>query len=226
MKKCLLLFAALAAVALVSAQPSKVNTGEKSDPQAKKLLDKVRNKYEAYKTLDADFTLTIEIADQPKEVQKGTISQDDKKFRLQMDDQILVSDGKTTWVYLKKNNEVQINDADPKDADSGFMSPRELLRRYEKGDFIYAITDKGVENGRAVTFVEFKPKDRRSEYAKLRLSIDEKNLEIIGIKAFAKDGSRYGFQLTRLTPNKSFTPAHFTFDPKKYPGVKVEDLRL
>ena len=208
------------------AVPTAVAPPEKSDPEAKKVLDKARKKYEAYKTVEAVFALTIELPGQPKEVQKGTIAQDGNKFRLEMDQQTIVSDGKTTWVYLKKNNEVQINDFDPNDTENGFFTPRDLLKRYEKGDFLYAVTDKTTENNVVYTQIEFKPKDRNSEYAKLRLSVDEKANAIQSIKAFNKDGSRYTFQITKLTPNKTFANGHFNFDKSKYPGVKVEDLRM
>lgn len=197
---------------------------EKNDPEAKKVLDKIRKKYEAYKTLEASFNLSIEVPGQPKEVQKGKISQEGDKFRLEMDQQIIVSDAKTTWVYLKKNNEVQINNAQP-GADNGFLTPKELLKRYQKGDFLYAINDKVTENGKVITLIEFKPKDRNSEYSKFRLSIDEKAGTIQGIKAFSKDGSRYSFDISRLSTNKSFAAGTFGFDTKKYPGVHVEDLR-
>ncbi len=197
---------------------------EKNDPEAKKVLDKIRKKYEAYKTLEASFNLSIEVPGQPKEVQKGKISQEGDKFRLEMDQQIIVSDAQTTWVYLKKNNEVQINNAQP-GADNGFLTPKELLKRYQKGDFLYAINDKLTENGKVITLIEFKPKDRNSEYSKFRLSIDEKAGTIQGIKAFSKDGSRYSFDISRLSTNKSFAAGTFGFDTKKYPGVHVEDLR-
>jgi outer membrane lipoprotein carrier protein len=210
---------------LVYAQ--KAPPAEKSDPEAKKILDKIRRKYEGYKTLEAAFSLSIELPGQPKEVQKGTVSQDGNKFRLDMDQQVLVSDGKTTWAYLKKNKEVQISNADPGAmGSSDFMTPKELLRRYEKGDFLYALTDKITENGKLLTQIEFKPKDKKSEYAKMRLSIDEKTGTIDNIKAFGKDGSRFTFKIVRLTPNKVFTASTFSFDPKQYPGVRVEDLRM
>ena len=223
MKK--LLFALLFAlpVGLMAQAPA---PAEKNDPQAKKVLDKIRKKYEAYKTLEATFSLTIELPNQPKEVQKGTISQDGDKFRLLMDDQIIVSDGKTTWVYVKKNNEVQINTADPAGTESGFLTPKDLLRRYQKGDFLYTISEKTKEGGKLLTQIEFKPKDKNSEYSKLRLAVDEKTQSIQSIRAFAKDGGRYTFAISKLTPNKAFGAGEFTFDTKKYPGVKVEDLRM
>jgi len=198
---------------------------EKNDPQAKKVLDKIRKKYDAYKTVEAAFSLAIEVPGQPKEMQKGTISQEGNKFRLDMSDQIIVSDGTTTWVYQRKSNEVQINNTDPNDANA-LLTPKDLLSRYQKGDFLYTITDKTTEGGKLLTQIEFKPKDRNSEYSKLRVAIDEKAGTIQSIKGFAKDGSRYTFAITRLSPNKAFAATQFTFDTSLFKGVRVEDLRM
>lgn len=226
MKKLLFALITLFYFNALTAQAPAPAPPEKSDPEAKKVLDKIRKKYEGYKTLEATFSLNIEVPGQDKDVQKGTIAQADKKFRLDMDQQVIVSDGKTTWVYLKKNNEVQINDADPADTENGFLTPKDLLKRYQKGDYLYSITEKTTENGKLLTQIEFKPTDKNSEYSKLRVSIDEKAGAIQSVKAFGKDGSRYTFSINKLTPNKQFAADQFTFDTKKYPGVKVEDLRL
>lgn len=223
MKK--ILFFALLASFTLALNAQTAAPAEKVDPEAKKVLDRIRKKYEGYKTLEASFTLTIEVPGQPKEVQKGTIAQDGNKFRLEMDQQIIASDGKATWIYLKNNKEIQITDAEP-DGESGFLTPRDLLRRYQKGDFLYAITDKVAEKTRVLTQIEFKPTDKKSEYSKLRVSVNEKASTIESIKAFAKDGSRYAFEITRLTPGKSFSSDHFQLKGKDYPGVHVEDLRM
>ena len=226
MKKLMFALITLISLTAMHAQQPKAAAPEKSDPQAKKVLDKIRKKYEGYKTLEVAFSLSIEVPGQDKEVQKGTISQEDKKFRLEMEQQVIVSDGTTTWVYLKKSNEVQINDADPKDTENGFLTPKDLLKRYQKGDYLYSITDKITENSKVFTQIEFKPVDKNSEYSKIRVSIDEKAGSIQSVKAFGKDASRYTFSISKLTPNKQFEADHFTFDTKKYPGAKVEDLRL
>lgn len=199
---------------------------EKNDPQAKKVLDKIRKKYDGYKTLEAAFSLAIEVPQQSKESQKGSIGQEGDKFRLDMDQQVIVNDGKTTWVYLKKNNEVQINNTEKGSDDNAFMTPKELLSRYQKGDYLYALVDKTTEGGKVLTQIEFKPKDKKSEYSKLRVAVDEKAGTIQSVKAFGKDGSRYTFVITRHSPNKKFAADYFTFDAKKYPGVRVEDLRM
>ena len=192
MKKLLFSLIAFSILGTLAAQNPAPAPKEKSDPEAKKVLDKIRKKYDGYKTLEAAFSLTIEVPGEDKDVQKGNIAQDDKKFRLDMDQQVIVSDGKTTWVYLKKNNEVQVNDADPADTENGFLTPKDLLKRYQKGDYLYSITEKTTENGKTITHVEFKPVDKNSEYSKLRVSIDEKAGAILSDKACRKDGTQQG----------------------------------
>jgi outer membrane lipoprotein carrier protein len=221
-------FAVLFLMVLVASTAATAQTAsgkEVSDPEAKKLLDRVRKKYNAYTSLEAAFSLTIELPQSPKEVQRGTVAQQGDLFRLEMDDQLIVSDAKTTWVYLKKNKEIQVDDA-VSGGQSEFLTPKELLRRYEKGDFIYAITDRIRENNKSVTLIEFKPVDKRSEFTKLRVAIDESGSTIESIRAFSRDGSRFSFQITSFAANKTFPVGHFKLDPKQYPGVRVEDLRM
>jgi outer membrane lipoprotein carrier protein len=199
---------------------------ETSDPKAKSLLDKVRKQYDAYQSIEASFTLTLESADQtPAEVQKGTIAQQGEKYRLELSDKTIICDGATVWFHNKRNREVQINTATA-GSSTGLLSPRELMRIHERKDFIYAITSEGVDNGKPCQFVEFKPTNKNSEYSKLRLSVDKKTNQIIGVKAFGKDGSRYTMVINELTPNKTYPNGTFNFDKSKHPGVKIEDLRI
>ncbi|MEY3194650.1 MAG: hypothetical protein RIQ78_747 [Bacteroidota bacterium] len=208
------------------AQAPKSSMQEQSDPAAKKVLDRIRSKYDGYKTFEASFNLTVEVPGEAKDIQKGVVGQQGEKFRLEMNEQVIVNDTKTTWIYLKKSNEVQVNDSEPSNAEASFFTPKELLHRYQKGDFLYAITDKTTEGGKVLTQIEFKPKDKKSDYSKIRVSIDEKAGSMEQIKAFGKDGSRYTFNITKFSPNKVLSADYFSFDTKKYPGIHVEDLRM
>jgi outer membrane lipoprotein-sorting protein len=42
---------------------------------------------------------------------------------------------------------------------------------------------------------------------------------------FDKSGNRYKYTISKFNPNSTIGDAFFTFDPKKYPGVEVIDLR-
>ncbi|MBK8702623.1 MAG: outer membrane lipoprotein carrier protein LolA [Saprospiraceae bacterium] len=198
---------------------------EVNDPKAKTILDKISKKYDSYASLEASFNLEIELAEQDKEVQKGTVARKEKQYKVDVNSQSMLSDGKALWVILHKNKEVQINDLpDPKD-DDNLLSPESIFSFYKKGKFIYALVNDYTENGRALQQIEFKPIDKNSEYSKLRLTLDKKTYEVISVKAFVKDGSRYTFAITKLTPNKTFAANYFTFDKAKYPGYHMEDLR-
>ncbi len=200
---------------------------ETSDPAAKAILEKLRNKYEAFKTVEADFDLTIEIPEEEAEIQKGNLAQDGEKYRLTLDNQAIYSDGNTLWLYLKSNNEVQINSVeDFEEEDEDFLSPKDLLRIYEQEDFIYGLTNDGYEKGVAIQQIEFKPIDKDSEYAKMRLTIDKKKNQIMRIKAFAVDGARYTMDVKKFKPNLAYKNSDFIFNAKNYPGIHVEDLRI
>lgn len=196
-----------------------------SDPKAKAILDKMRKKYEGYTSTEVEFSMVVELPEQPKALQKGKILQKGAKYRLDFNGQTIISDGKSLWVVLPKNKEVQINDVPDADEDDAILSPQSLFRIYEKPNFTYALLNEYTEAGKVLQEIEFKPLDRFSEYSKLRLTINKATSELVQIKGFAKDGSRYTFAIVRLTPNKPFPDTTFTFSKSAYPGYHIEDLR-
>ena len=121
---------------------------------------------------------------------------------------------------------MQINDVDDFEDEGEMLSPKDLLRIYEKEDFIYHLVNEDYENGVMIQQIEFKPTDRDSEYAKMRVTIDKKKLEIKRIKAFSKDGSRYTMEVKKFKANQKYATADFVFNPDEYPDIFVEDLRI
>ena len=203
---------------------TKTNTVEESDPKAKSILDKIKKQYDSYRSFEIDFVMTIE-GEGKKEIQKGTLTQAADAYKLTLPNQILISDNKATWYYLKKRNEVQINTVNTKTKNE-IMSPKTLLNQYREGKYIFAITGEGLEGKKTAYFIEFKPKDRNSDITKLRVAVDKKTEEIISLKTFSRDGMRVLIVVNRLTTNKKYPADTFTFNAANYPGIKVEDLRI
>ncbi len=223
-KLSVLLLAFLAILTIATAQN---NIGiEENDPKAKAILDQVKAKYEAYKSLEASFTLVIEFPEEEAEEQSGQIAQSGEKYKLDLGGQSIICNGQTIWYYLKNRNEVQINSVEEGMEDDEMLSPQNLLRIYEKEDFLYALVGEEVEAGVRMQKIEFKPLDQDTEYFKMRLTINKKTKEIVRIKTFSKDGSRYTLRIDQLKANKDFSAEYFAFDEKQYPGVYVEDLRM
>ncbi len=196
-----------------------------SDPKAKVILDKVRKKYEGYKSMEAAFTLDLEFPEQPKQTQKGKVSRQDKKYRVELADQFMLSDGSAVWVILPKNKEVQINPMPEKGEDDNLLSPENLFSFYNKGKFAFVLVNEYAQGTKILQQIEFKPLEKSFEYSKLRMEVDKKTNEVVSVKAFGKDGSRYTLTVSQLTPNKTFAANYFTFDKTKYAGYHVEDLR-
>jgi outer membrane lipoprotein-sorting protein len=197
-----------------------------NDPKAKAVLEKMRKKYETYKSLEAEFTLTIEFPEQPIKNQKGKLVQQNEKYRLTLPDQTLVCDGKSTWLYLVKNKEVQINNFEKESTPGGISSPQDLFKAYAWNQYIYVLSGEFTENGKLVQQIEFKPTDKKSEYTKIRLTLDKKTTNVISIKTFSKDGSRYTLNVTKLSPNVSVAASVFQFSKNECPSCHFEDLRI
>ena len=224
MKKILAFLTMMALVTITFAQTKQYTATKHSDPAAKALLDKVQAKYNSYKTMQADFTLTIEIPEEPAEVQKGKFMQAGDKYRLEAEAQTMVSDGKTLWLYMKNSQEVQINDVDEEEGE--VLSPSSFLKFYESEKFVYVLINEFPENGVVVQQIEFKPLEEDSEYHKVRLTLNKKTNDVMRIKAFSKDGSRFTFELGKLIANPALPASTFNFAKSECPACHFEDLRM
>jgi outer membrane lipoprotein-sorting protein len=206
------------------AQPTTVTKSEYTDVKAKALLDKVKKLYESYTSLESSFRAEYKMAEQEKgETLSGKIYQQGDNFRVDMGSDFVISDGKVIW--QKTGNTVQIKNANSKDADD-LMSPKALMRLYEKKEFIFGITGEGSDANKKVTLITGKPNNRRSEYTKIILAIDQKSNQVVSVTAFGRDQSRYKVSLETPTVNQKYDSSKFVFDKAKYPKVKVEDLRV
>lgn len=208
---------------LGSLSAQKVMPAEQSDSKAKALLDKLRTKYDSYKTITGDFKLTIKNGDD-KEVQTGKIYLSGEKYRFEMKDQDVICDAKTVWFHQKKNNELQINSADAED--DNILSPAKMFKMYETSSkVIYSLMGEVVEGGKTLQQIEFKPRDRNAaDYAKIRMSIDKATSLLVRVEVFGKDGMQYFFDITKINPDGAIDSSKFTFDDAHFKGNKT-DLR-
>jgi len=196
-----------------------------SDPAATKILDKLKAEYDTYTSMEVDFDLLMELPGQPAENQKGKVIQQDDMYFLELDERAIYSNGEYVWMHIKKNNEVQINDADMGE-EANMLSPKDMLSLYESGEFVYVIVAEPLLDGRKVTQIDFKPLDRDSEFSKMTLYIDSSTKKMSQMKVFSKDGSKYTLKINDITPNKKYDLAVFAFDESQFPGIHVEDLRI
>ncbi len=199
---------------------------DRSDPEAKVILEKVSKKYENFKSLEIDFDMTIEIPEEDEVVQKGKMIQSGDKYYLDIPQMAIYCDGKIIWTHLKKQKQVQINNYEKDEESEDILSPKDVLKIYKGDNYFYVLMNEAYENGVMIQQIEFKPKDRDSEYSKMRVTIDKNTSEIMRLKVFVRDGSRYTFSIKNTNPDKNISADTFVFVRSKAPDVTdIEDLR-
>jgi outer membrane lipoprotein carrier protein len=195
---------------------------QQNDPKATAILNDVSAKYKAMSSLRAVFAMSAENAQEKvTETQNGTLYAKGSMYKLELVNQEIISDNKTVWTYLKDANEVQINNYEP---DASSINPAEIFTIYEK-DFYYQLSGEESVGGKAYHVIELTPHDKSRSYFKIKLLVDKADKTIKSAKIFDKSGTRMNIDVQKLTPNFTLNETFFSFDPKKYPGIEVVDLR-
>lgn len=190
--------------------------------EAEKLVERISKRYKAFKSIKADFSYTLENKQQKSsDKQNGNILIKGNKFRLDIANQLIICDNKTLWTYSREVNEVQVSNYSPKE---GAIRMDDLFTMYGKG-FLYKMAESRKEGNKEFQVVELTPKDKKRKYFKIKLTIDKTNQSIVSSQVFEKNGNIHTYMVNNQVPNLKFDENQFTFDPKKYPGVEVVDLR-
>lgn len=214
-----LFFAAFAGS--VSAQVSK--GAGKSDPEAKKVLDAVSAKFKTFKSVKATFTLKIEnAAGKVQGTKTGTVLMKGLKYRVSITGQDIFCDGATIWTYDMAAQEVQVATLDNS---SGSITPQKLFTNFYDKDFLFLLNEDVKRNGKTYQVVELTPIDKTKPFFKIILEVDKTSKVIMSTRVFEKNGNRYLYAINNMATTTAITDDNFVFNPKKYPGVEVIDLR-
>ena len=220
MKKIILSVALCICAIAMQAQEEAVDT------KASAILQSLSKKTKAYKTIKAEFDITMYGKDKAvTDKQKGNLIVKGGKYKLEVKNQVVISDSNTMWTYLKDANEVQINNVDHASADKGAISPTNIFTIYEKG-FKSHFDGETTEKGATIENISLFPKHPEKEkYHTLKLKIDKTKNQIVGVVVFMKDGTVMEYTIDSLATDSDLGDATFKFNPKDYPGIDVEDLR-
>jgi outer membrane lipoprotein-sorting protein len=200
-----------------------------NDPQAKAILDQASSKNKAYKTINASFTISeSSTQNSEKSNKKGTLMIKGDKYTIKLPDSEIYFDGKDVYNYLPASNEVNVSkpQTTAKKGDDFFISnPKDIFRIYQK-DFKYKFIRETTLGGKAIYEIDLYPNDLKKKYNRIRMEIDKSSYQIMGMKAFFKDGYQYGVSFDKYEVNKDIADSSFVFDKTKHPNAEVIDLRF
>jgi chaperone LolA len=218
MKKLHLFCLLLATAGIISAQ-----TPVSNDADAKKILDAVSVKFKSYKTVKATFTYKVEnAAGKTLSSKAGSVLMKGTKYRVTIVGQEIFCDGVNIWTYDKAAKEVTITKFDN---DNSTLTPQKLFTNFYDKDFLYKLNGEKKQGTKTIQEIEMTPIDKSKPFHKVYIYIDKTGKTLSSTKVLEKSGSRYSYTVNTITPNSTIDDKQFLFDPKKYPGVEIVDLR-
>lgn len=212
MRKHLLIFSAILLQCLI------VN-GQK-DPEAIKILDKFSSIALGAPSVSMKFDLvTIDQMENTNDTLTGTVILSKDKYKLEMNDNITWFNGETSWNYLLAEKEVTVTKADKKD--HSFQNhPSEIFSMYKTG-----YKTKLIEEKLDSYIIDLYPEDIKSELQRVRLTIDKSMTNLKSLEYKKKDGIVITLHVKEYNLKIKPDAETFVFQPGKYKGVEVIDMR-
>ena len=215
MKKVTLLIISLFATLLLVAQGSV--------PQME-ILDQVAAKTEKYVGLKIDFTLYVEnLHNAKRDSYKGNAIYKTGLYKMDIMGQVVYSDGKTNWTYLRDAEEISITNNGDNEA---FMTnPQAILKDYKSKFKVNFISDK-FEKNRALLEFDFFPKQiENKKYSKITIRIYKTKKQIFSVRYVGKDGVNYLIEIDKMLENPTISDSEVKFSKALYPDADIIDMR-
>ena len=187
------------------------------DEKAEKILKDLSANTKSYSYMDVDFDFNfINTSQDINESQKGNIKINQNKFRLDLNQQLIISDDSIQWIYLKESNELQIMEYDSQDE---MISPNKLFTIYENGYKSQYIELK--ENNHIIDLFPIES----NEFKNIQLHIDQDKIQLKKIILFDKNGGSFSYSITKFITDKEIDENAFRFNEANYPDLEIIDLR-
>lgn len=184
------------------------------------IVRKVRATFESLTTLRARFEQTFEwkMVGESQKVSGTLAAAKGDRYRIETDDQLIVTDGKRVWNFSKENNQVLI-DHMGKSADAPLM--RELMVRYAEG---YVAELKGQEavHGSTCYLVELRAKGEEF-ITTVTLWVDRTLWIPVRVRQVDVNENVNLYELQGVEVNVPLPASLFTFQVP--PGAEVIDVR-
>lgn len=172
--------------------------------------------------LDFEFQLTY--PEKTPQIFEGTFYKMGAKYKVDLDEYTIYSDGKVQYTVLKEAEEVQITTVDLETIE--LSSPAGVLKYLEDQEFRYFDQSALNQGGQALRIIELIPTDKSGEYFKIRFSFMETSEAIKYIEIFARDGQRIQLSVKDTSFSGNFPQNTVDWNPDLYKDYYIEDLRI
>lgn len=178
---------------------------------AEAVLKSLQNKFNSINSLSVNVT---QKANSKSALTGKMYFKKENNIRVEFPNQLIISDGKTSWNYNKKDKKVIISDYD--DTGSGLLSINYLVYQYPS-ECNLSLSSEG---GKQVLILT--PKSKRNNFGEVKLFINKDNL-IDKIITSNQGAGAVEILFSNYSLNPSISDSQFSFTPPE--GTSIVDLR-
>jgi outer membrane lipoprotein-sorting protein len=188
------------------------------DQKAIKILNDSKSKMEGMADFTANFKYSVKAATRNAATKTGKIKYKKGKFRITLPDQEMICDKRKIWVYMKKDNEVNVS---PYDKDSG-IDIEQIFKTYQNSAKARYTGEESI-GAIACHKIEIATTDKKLDYNQVKLWINTKTNFLEKATLVDRRQTATTYEFSNVKTNNGFTDKEFEFNTAKYPGVKVYD---
>jgi outer membrane lipoprotein carrier protein len=188
---------------------------------SEEVLGHVRERYATIRDAEISFTQkTVFAGSRVEQTSSGSLLlKKENMYRVEMEGQTVVTDGKTVWSYSRPTHQVLI---DLFNADARARTPERILMG-ETDDYTATLLGRETSGGRELVGVKLNPRGDQSAGGTIRLWVDPKTWLIR--KAVLEDGNGKETVYTVNEIRVNIGVADSRFDYEIPEGAEVVDLR-
>lgn len=177
------------------------------------IIKKCAEKIRSSKSLIVDYTLTS-----GSQTMTGSLTMAGDCFHLSTPQVKSWYDGKTQWTYSTQIGEVNVTE--PTSDELAQINPFAILESFSS----YYVASTSKSSG-GETSVSLTPKGKKSDIAKVLVTINDHSLYPSAIQLTLRGGQTFDIKVKSVTPGGLLSASKFKFNRAEYPGIQVVDLR-
>ena len=185
------------------------------------VLSRLQRKYESTRDLYASFTQIVRFGvTQNTQTFAGKMwMKKGNRYRIEMEQQTIVTDGKSVWTYSELNKQVLI---DKFQEDPNSFTPDRVLTNVPQNFFAIIIGNEKVDNVELLV-LKLTPKERNSLTKSMKVWVNSSDWVIGKVEVLDVSDNLTTYRFKDLRINEGFSDRLFHFETP--PGAEVVDLR-
>jgi len=188
---------------------------------AKEIIENVQDRYKKINTIVAKYTQSIKFKlSKIEQSFNGTLYlKKEKKYRIETDQQTILTDGVTSWAYSPKTKQVVIDNFKE---DKNSLSPEKFLTQYPD-DYYSNLIGKSKINNQDAYELKLTPKENNSFIKSMKVWVDSDEWFIRKIEWVDMNGNSTIYTVKKIDANVDLGNEKFQFKPGK--DIQIIDLR-